>query len=171
MINHTHNQLTWSPSHGQPLSPAGYRELFETIEPRIYAEAGLFADVVKGGPLDLSRRDASAALDGDPALTIIASRNPGVYVAHDLPPSAGVRGELRINPLYAVDANGDRVHLTLQFPNADYADEYGACREYLPDEATIDRSLLEALAGGRVPSEAADLVRRRVIVDLPRRYY
>ena len=62
VINHTHNQLTWSPSHGQPLSPAGYRDLFETMEPRIFGEAGLFADVVKGGPLDLSRRDS----DGDP---------------------------------------------------------------------------------------------------------
>ena len=48
---------TWSPSHGQPLSPDGYRDLFETIEPRIFGEAGLFADVVNGGPLDLSRRD------------------------------------------------------------------------------------------------------------------
>ena len=24
VINHTHNQLVWSPSHGQPLAPAGY---------------------------------------------------------------------------------------------------------------------------------------------------
>ena len=39
---------TWSPSHGQPLSPAGYRDLFETIEPRIFGEAGLFDDVVGG---------------------------------------------------------------------------------------------------------------------------
>src|SRR5438270_12447770 len=61
VINHTHNQLTWSPSHGQPLSPQGYRDLFETIEPRIYGEAGLFGDVVKGGPLDLSRQDPAAA--------------------------------------------------------------------------------------------------------------
>ena len=30
VINHTHNQLAWSPSHGQPLSPAGYRDLFES---------------------------------------------------------------------------------------------------------------------------------------------
>ena len=58
LIGHTHNELAWCPSHGQPLSPAGYRDLFETIEPRIFGEAGLFADVVKGGPLDLSRRDS-----------------------------------------------------------------------------------------------------------------
>ena len=37
LINHTHNQITWSPSHGQPLPPSGYRDLFEAIEPRIFA--------------------------------------------------------------------------------------------------------------------------------------
>jgi uncharacterized protein YbaR (Trm112 family) len=170
VINHTHNQLTWSPSHGQPLSPQGYRELFETIEPRIYGEAGLFADVVKGGPLDLARQDAPAALDGDPALTIVASRDQRVYRAHPLtaPP---LRGELRINPLYQVEAAGDRLRLSLKFPNDDYADEYGACRQYLPDETVIERALLDALATGRVGAAAAELIRRRVVVDLPRRYY
>ena len=30
LIGHTHNERTWSPSHGQPLSPEGYAALFET---------------------------------------------------------------------------------------------------------------------------------------------
>jgi hypothetical protein len=171
VINHTHNQLTWSPSHGQPLSPQGYRELFETIEPRLYGEAGLFADVVKGGPLDLSRRDTPAALDGDPALTIVASRDPRVYRPHPLGAPGHVRGELRINPLYRVEPAGERLRLSLQFPNDDYADEYGACRQYLPDETMVERALVEALAAGQLPPEAAELIRRRVVVDLPRRYY
>src|SRR5439155_11997467 len=59
LIGHTHNERTWSPSHGQPLSPEGYADLFEAIEPRILAEAGLFADVVNGGPLALSRCDST----------------------------------------------------------------------------------------------------------------
>ena len=46
LIGHTHNERTWSPSHGQPLPPEGYAELFETLEPRIFGEAGLFEDVV-----------------------------------------------------------------------------------------------------------------------------
>jgi uncharacterized protein YbaR (Trm112 family) len=171
VINHTHNQLTWSPSHGQPLSPQGYRELFETIEPRLYGEAGLFADVVKGGPLDLSRRDTPEALDGDPALTIVASRDPRVYRPHPLGAPGHVRGELRINPLYRVEPAGERLRLSLQFPNDDYADEYGACRQYLPDETMVERALVEALAAGQLPPEAAELIRRRVVVDLPRRYY
>ena len=39
LISHTHNQCTWTPSHGQPLTPGGYRNLFETIEPRLFGEA------------------------------------------------------------------------------------------------------------------------------------
>src|SRR5215831_3754528 len=75
VINHTHNMLSWSPSHGQPLAPAGYRDLFEALEPRIYGEAGLFEDVVDRGTLDLSRADSQEELDTGPALTIVASKN------------------------------------------------------------------------------------------------
>ncbi len=171
VINHTHNQLTWSPSHGQPLSPAGYADLFETLPPRIYGEAGLFADVVKGGPLDLSRREAPEALDSDPALTIVASRHPLVYGVHDLDTPTGLGGEFRINPLYTVDDRGGELHLRLSFPNADYEDEYGACKQYLPGAVVVQRSDLAALQSGDAPAALADLIRRRVIVELPARYY
>jgi uncharacterized protein YbaR (Trm112 family) len=171
VINHTHNQITWSPSHGQPLSPAGYRDLFESVEPRIFAEAGLFADVVRGGPLDLSRRDSPATLDADPALTLIASRHPGVFQKQALSASTRVRGEFRINPLYAVETEGGRLRLTLRFPSPDYEDEYGACRRYLPDETTLDRAALEQLQRGGPTAPLDELIRRRVIVDLPKNYY
>jgi hypothetical protein len=170
LIGHTHNERTWSPSHGQPLSPEGYADLFETIEPRIFGEGHLFADVVAGGPLDLTRRDDQATLDQSPALTIVASRHPGVFGRHPLsqPP---VTGELRINPLYAQEPEGDRVHLRLAFPNEEYADEYGACRQYLPETLTLDRSTVASLASGRMSTRLIDLLRRKVIVDLPKRYY
>jgi uncharacterized protein YbaR (Trm112 family) len=173
LIGHTHNERTWSPSHGQPLSPAGYRELFEMFEPRIFGEAELFADVVKGGPVDLSRREPDEVLDSDPALTIIASPHPGVFAAHRLeplpPPVAS--GEFRLNPIYEATRDGDRVLLRLQFPSGDYADEYGACRVYLPDEVGIDRAALSALPAQTLPAPLADLANKRVILDLPKRYY
>src|SRR5438105_15418078 len=172
LIGHTHNERTWSPSHGQPLSPEGYADLFETIEPRLFGELGLFDDVVRGGPLDLSRRDDPQALDANPALTIVASRDARVFRAHPLPqPAATPSGELRLNPLYAIAPEGDRVRLRLEFPNADYEDEYGACRQYLPEQLTVERSALAAIESGRVSGDAIDLLRRRVIVDLPKRYY
>jgi hypothetical protein len=175
LIGHAHNERIWSPSHGQPLSPEGYAALFETIEPRLFAEAGLFADVVNGGPLDLARRDTAAALDADAALTIIASRHPGVYARHTVPVPTAATGEFRVNPLY-VPAGGpgdtaQGARLRLRFPSEDYEQEYGACRQYLPEEVTLDPTVTASLTTGRVSPEIADLVRRKVIVDLPKRYY
>lgn len=171
VVNHTHNQLAWSPSHGQPLSPAGYRDLFETIEPRIYGEAGLFADVVSGGPLDLSRVDSPAVLDADPALTIVASGDSGVFTLHQLDTPSSQTSDYRINPLYVVESRGSELRLRLRFPNSDYEDEYSACKQYLPDEAVVDSSALAAFQTGAAPGPLADLVRRHVIVALPKNYY
>ena len=171
LITHTHNQRVWSPSHGQALTASGYRDLFETIDPRVFAEAGLFADVVSGGPLDLSRIDPEEAVDADPALTLLATRHDGVFRSHPLESPTAPRGVFRVNPLYEASTDGGRVHLRLRFPSADYADEYGACRRYLPEEATIELSALRRLEAGGPLDELSDLIRRRVIVDLPRKYY
>ena len=171
VIGHTHNERTWSPSHGQPLAQDGYRNLFETIEPRVFGEAGLFRDVVNGGPLDLWRRDSADVIDADPALTLIASRNAEVFKPHRLEAAHKPRGEYRLNPLYAAEQEGDRTALRLRFPNEDYEQEYGACRQYLPEEITVTAAVLGRLAEGRLTPELADLARRRVVLDLPKRYY
>jgi uncharacterized protein YbaR (Trm112 family) len=171
LVGHTHNARAWSPSYGQPLPPEGYADLFESIEPRLFSEAKLFEDVVAGGPLDLSRRDSKESLDGDPALTIIATRHPGVFTRHALEGPASARGEFRLNPLYDVEPDGDHVRLRLRFPGDDYEQEYGACRRYLPDETEIDRHELARLPAATVTGPLAELARRRVILDLPKRYY
>jgi uncharacterized protein YbaR (Trm112 family) len=171
LIGHTHNERTWTPSHGQPLTPEGYRDLFETLEPRIFGETGLFGDVVRGGPLDLSRRDSSDAIDRDQALTIVATRHPGVFKAHRLQTALAVRGELRLNPLYEVERDGAQVRLRLRFPSEDYEQEYGACRQYLPETMEFDAGALASLESGQLSAELRELVDRRVLVDLPRYYY
>jgi uncharacterized protein YbaR (Trm112 family) len=173
LIGHTHNALTWTPSHGQPLSPQGYRDLFEMLEPRVFAEASLFDDVVNRAEIDLGRRDLEDALERDQALTIVATRNEGVFTRRPVQTISPARaaGEFRLNPLYAAVPHGDRVQLRLQFPSADYADEYGACRAYLPDEVDADRAALAALPAGTLPPALAPLLSNRVILDLPKRYY
>jgi uncharacterized protein YbaR (Trm112 family) len=171
LIGHTHNERTWSPSHGQPLTPEGYAALFERFEPRLFAEAGLFADVVDRALVDLSRRDSKETLDADPALTIVASRHPGVFARHSVEGAGRASGEFRLNPLYAVESSGGEVRLRLRFPDDDYEQEYGACRQYLPEEVAVDRRLVESLPSEAVPDGLADLARRRVVLDLPQRYY
>jgi hypothetical protein len=170
MIGHTHNERTWTPSHGQPLSPEGYAALFETLPVRVYGESRLFADVVAGGPLDLSRRETAEDLDPEQALTIVATTRADVYVKHWIDEPA-VPGEYRVNPLYAVETEGERTRLRLRFPSDDYEDEYGACRQYLPDEVAVHQTALQMLPGDLVPPALADLARRRVVLKLPKRYY
>ena len=46
LINHTHNQLAWSPSHGQPLRRRATATCSRRRQPRVFGEARLFADVV-----------------------------------------------------------------------------------------------------------------------------
>jgi len=105
-------------------------------------------------------------------MTIVGTRRPDVFAPHRLaPPPSDARGELRLNPLYVLDSDADPVEYRLRFPSEDYEQEYGACRQYLPDRVTIDRASLAALDAGRLPSGLLDLARRRVIVDLPKNYY
>lgn len=171
LITHSHNQLVWSPSHGNPLTPRGHRNLFETRDVRMFGEAGLFRDVVNRGPLDLSRVDSDAALDADPALTIVATQNPRIFRPHELERPGAPRGVFRINPLYQASTDGQALRLKLKFPDADYEFEYGASREYLPEELTIDIAALKRLESGGPIDELSDLIHRRVIVDLPLHYY
>jgi len=63
------------------------------------------------------------------------------------------------------------VRLRLRFPSEDYEQEYGACREYLPDEVTVGTAVLSALPDAAVSGPLADLARRRIILKLPKRYY
>jgi hypothetical protein len=43
------------------------------------------------------------------------------------------RHGLRLNPLYVAEPVGNRVPPRLRFPSPDYEEEFGACRQYLPD--------------------------------------
>lgn len=170
-ITHTHNQLQWSPSLGQPLPPRGYLDLFETVPARLFSEIELFADVMRGGPLDLSRRHPQETLDADPALMLVASHDERVFMPHLVDDATAQHGEFRINPLYEVLDLGDGVKLRLSFPDEDYESEFGACRKYLPDALVLDRASIEAMAAGTLTPELEVFLRRRIILDLPRRYY
>lgn len=173
VITHAHNQLVWSASHGQPLTPTGYADLFETMPMRAFRESGLLDDVVAGGPLDLSRHDSLDALEADHALTLVASRNEEVFRKHPIPPATSVPGELRLNPLYAaeISANGSSTRLKLRFPDPDYEDEYGACRRYLDEEVTLGEEEMKEVASGERTARVEELLRRKVVLEMPERYY
>jgi hypothetical protein len=94
-----------------------------------------------------------------------------VFARHRLDVVGVARGELRINPLYAVESDGNVVRLKLAFPSEFYEEEYGGCREYLPTELVLEGDDLAALKSGRVNERIGELARRRIVLDLPVNYF
>jgi uncharacterized protein YbaR (Trm112 family) len=170
VIGHTHNANQWNPSAGMPLPPEAYRDLFADLSPRLFGESSLLAQIISGGPLDLSGSPAAGALDRELALTIVASADPAVFAPHQLTPPAVARGEFRLNPLYTAAPEGENIRLTLRFPSEDYEQEYAACRQYLPAEVSVARTALAALPARTLSTSLDALARQHVVVDLPKRY-
>lgn len=171
VVTHAHNARQWNPSAGMPLPSEAYEELFAELSPRLFAEKLLLDQIVAGGTLDFSAAHPRDALDADLALTIVATRRDEVFRLHEPASPRAVRGELRINPLYAVETDADRLLLRLRFPSEEYEQEYGAARLYLADDVVVERGSVETPATGPLPPKLADLARRRILLDLPPRYY
>ena len=82
-----------------------------------------------------------------------------------------VQAELRLNPLYAGEDRGTQMRMRLAFPSEHYEEEYGAVRRYLPEELTLDRATVDAVSEGQRTPQVRELIRRRIVLDMPARYY
>jgi hypothetical protein len=171
VIAHTHNERVWSHSHGQALPPDAYSDLFEILEPRLFAERRLLDELVGSGEIDLSHRHDQELLEADPALVIVATKDHSLFRAYAsaLEPVPG--SVLRINPLYEEAAEGGGVRLRLRFPSPDYEDEFGESRRYLPESLFVDAETLADIAGNRRSEAVMELVRRRVVLGVPDGYF
>ncbi len=127
--------------------------------------------MVAGQALDLTRRDSDETLDGSAALTLISSKVAGVFDQHPLQPARTAAGEWRINPLFDVTDASAQLQATLRFPSSDYEYEYSACREYLPESVSIDATLFRALQAGTPQPSLDELIRRKVLIDVPAKYF
>ena len=105
-----------------------------------------------------------------PSVTLVASRNAGLYRRYDVPDRVEVSEVLTVNPLYRVDYADGWSRLTLTFPTPEYEDEFALAKRYLPASVTVGADLREAITPAAVGPAYATLRRRRVLLDLPRHY-
>lgn len=160
-VGHAHNALADNLSAGLPLSPSAWATLLPGT--RCYDDLELTASWLEdrsprpADPADLTQVAAVAMIDG---------------VRSDPPVALGeARGgrSLRLNPLYQL-GRGDPVPLTLRWPSPRYRAEYAPLSDYLW-QPSIDAELLARGGRGDVDgAEIADLLRRRVLLDLPERW-
>lgn len=169
-LPHLHSAEGENVSAGDPLSPAAYRDLFAPFRPALFSDAQLLDGLLDEATIDLTRDRAPDRLGGEPSLTLVASRRPGVRRRMAAPEPAGVAGVLAVNPLYAVEVRDGRSTLTLRFPTPEYEEEFGHGRRYLPDRVQVDADLSGPIDPRRLGPRYPELRRRRVILDVPLRY-
>jgi uncharacterized protein YbaR (Trm112 family)/SAM-dependent methyltransferase len=170
VMPHLHSSLGDNFSAGMTLTPEAYRNLFELQGARLFSDERLYRDVMDRRTIDLAHGAEPAELGNEPSVTLVASRRDEVFRSYDVTDSRTVTGELRVNPLYRIDHREGSSVLTLTFPTAEYEEEFGACKEYLPSSLTIRGDLTAPIGVDTLGADYEELRRRRVIIDAPLRY-
>lgn len=168
LLPHLHSSRGENASAGMTLTPDAYRGLFASHGARLFGDATLLTHAL-GGHVDLAADVTSAELGDEPSLTIVASRTTDVFRAFEVPDATG-SGEIRVNPLYRATRVGDSFQLTLEFPTPEYAEEFEACRRYLPDTVTLPVDPTGPLSLAQLGADGSSLLRRRVLLRVPPRY-
>ena len=157
-------------SEGSPLEPAGWRELFEEVPARLFKESTVLDAIVEARAVSLSTQHTDSELAGEPALIAISVSEEGVYRDYELPERDGPLTRLVMNPLYRVHESETKAVLTLQFPSEFYEAEFGQCRRYLPENFELSLPELQSIRNNNAFPRQAELVRRRVLLELPGNY-
>ena len=171
VLPHLHNALGDNYTAGDGLTPAAYRDLFLPFEPRLFDDRPMVDEVLDRRVVDLTADAQPDALGATSSVTLVASRNTGVFQCHSVPDRFDVDGALRVNPLYEAEPTGDSgTRLTLRFPTAEYEDEFKLSKRYLPPEITVDANLAGRIGPEIFGDDYARLRRSRVLLDVPPNY-
>lgn len=137
----------------EPLEPDAYLGLFAARSPRLYRDQDLLDAFLKTRSLDLSHPSGGR----DDVLTLVAGVEPTAHPGADY----FVRGD-RLNPIYDVREEGDRLHLTRRFVSEKFTERYARAGGMLPETLTVTRE--------QIASRDPELVRQFVLLDLPPNY-
>jgi SAM-dependent methyltransferase len=170
VLPHLHSSLGENFSAGMTLTPAGYASLLEPQAPRLFSDEHLFDGVLNQQTVDLTRSASPAEIGTEPSFTLVASRREDLFRKYVVKDPREIQGELKVNPLYRIDPQGDSSVLTLTFPTPEYEEEFGACKQYLPSTVTVPGDLTRPVVPSALGSQYDELRRRRVIIDAPPDY-
>ena len=170
VMPHLHSSLGENFTAGMTLTPESYRELFAEAGPRLFSDKALLDHAIAGAGLDLANDRTPTDLGSEPSFTLVANRSGEIYRQYRPVTTHATSGQLIVNPLYRVERRGIHSVLTLEFPTAEYEEEFAECRRYLPDAVTLDADVSRAFTAADVGERGDELLRRRVLLDAPLRY-
>ena len=171
VMPHLHSANGYNYSAGNTLSPSAYQSLFRSLTPRLFSDETILNDLISSKTIDFSLDATSDQLNAASSLALLATNNSHLFRRMSLSDECNVTGVIRVNPLYAVDYRSGQSTLTLRFPSDEYEDEFGESKRYLPTTLSIPGDLRGSLSPAHLGVHYAELRNRRVLLDLPLRYY
>lgn len=171
---HLHNGFSPIPS-GMALTPDAYAALFAGggFEQRVLPERELIDAFVTDGEFDLSRTRAAAELAGAmEGLTLVSSTDVQIFRRYPAVATnfAARVDQLRINPIYRVSRSGHQWTLA-KYVSPGYRESIESrIPNYAAPEYSLGHEELDGTTARLSPQRLAELVRRLVVVDAPRRY-
>ena len=174
LLPHLHNRMVYE-GIGYPLSPEEYSSLFGALEPRLLPESKIVEDFTKEGSIDLSGSNAYDVLNKCDTISLVASRNQGIFKRYGGQDDALLKSSRRltVNPMYRVETVGDKYLLELNKISDEFQAEYPLLHSYLPDHIQIEKEMLDQVLRHEAISnlpEIRKLVRDFVLIDTPKNY-
>ena len=98
LMPHLHSAHGDNYSAGDTLSPAAYSNLFAALKPRVFDDRMLLGRLLDERVVDLASHTPPAACGDTPSITLVASRDAGLYRDYAAADPLGVTGVLAVNP-------------------------------------------------------------------------
>lgn len=184
LLLHLHNSENYNPAAGRPLSPTGWRNLFQNIPTKLVPENNVIEDFIFEDKLDLAREYSEPNLDSSNALIVIGTRDKSSVLRtyqSVWKPLLDNKSNLIINPIYMIEYQTNRVILRRKFSSESFRREYPITEKYLPEECITDERIAKALNGKTIVTSSTelleqdlnhieDMMRKFIIINVPQNY-
>jgi uncharacterized protein YbaR (Trm112 family)/SAM-dependent methyltransferase len=170
VLAHLHNSLCDNPSAGMPLSPQGYKNLFDLSNVRLFREDEILDSFLNKDSIDLSVEFSEDELADAQTLLLVAAQKADIFRPYRKPVKERSSGRMIINPLYHLEKDDGRIVLRLRFPSDYYEMEFADSLRYLPESVELNGRELEKIEKGEPAPEVLKLAEKFVVLDVPVSY-
>jgi SAM-dependent methyltransferase len=168
-----HNAHVRCAYDGLPLPVEGYQSLIADMPHCMVADTDVLTRYrEKKGPA-LARSTDVERLIHEPLLSIVASSREEIFQDYGcFGEWPHAEGHMALNPLYSKETLGscEEVRLRRTFPSPFYAQEHAQCKEYLPEQVSVNSQVLADLAQGFRTPTIQRLIDQFVVLGMPERY-
>jgi SAM-dependent methyltransferase len=183
LLLHEHSSLYRDYAYGHPMSPSGWARLFQRLPVRVLSEKSVVMDFLSNDMLDLQRESTPEELNCSMAFAIVGCGDSSAFriYRHLWKDILNNKNNLIINPIYSIENISGKLILKLKYPSDYFRREYPLTEKYLPEQCLISSNLAEAfkgrflhmdysIASKRERMEIDDLMKKFVIINVPRKY-